>query len=88
MGLDVAPCLFKIEFRKRCVVGTWASNQHVFDRSGQFVEELREALEVGGIEGHSAQRIELARYVLKALGIPRGEDKLRAGGERESLRCS
>jgi hypothetical protein len=29
MGLDVAPCLFKIEFRQRCVVGNWASNQHV-----------------------------------------------------------
>lgn len=88
MCLDVAECLFRIEFGERRVIGTGSSEQQVVDRGGQLVEELREALEVGGIEGHSAQRIELARYVLKALGIPRGEDKLRARGERESLRCS
>jgi hypothetical protein len=40
------------------------------------------ALEVGGIEGHRMWRGELARYVLKALGIPGGEDKLRPLGTR------
>ena len=82
MGLNVAACFFDIEFGQRRVVGTGASDQYVVDRRGQFAEELREALEVGGIEGHRMQRGELARYVLKALGIPGGEDKLRPLGTR------
>jgi hypothetical protein len=76
MGLNISACLFKIEFGQRRVVRTWASNHHVVDRSGQLVEKLREALKVGGIEGHSALRVEFARYLLKAVGIPGGEDKL------------
>jgi hypothetical protein len=48
----------------------------VVDRSGQFVEKLREAVKVGSIKGHSALRVEFARYLLKALGIPASEDQL------------
>jgi hypothetical protein len=50
----------------------------VIDHGGQLVEELREALEVGRIEGYSARRGELTRYVLKPLGIPRGKHKRRS----------
>ena len=64
MGIDVAACFFEIEFGQRRVVRTGAGNQHVVDHIGQFVEELREALEVGGIEGHStvARQSSLATY--------------------------
>src|SRR3974390_823540 len=41
VGLNISACLFKIEFGQRRVVWTWASYQHVVDRSGQFVKELR-----------------------------------------------
>jgi hypothetical protein len=78
VGLYVATCFFKIEFGQRRVVGTGAGDQHMVDRGGQLVEELREALEVGGIEGYSGRCCELARYLLKPLGIPRGEYKRRS----------
>ena len=76
MGLHIPVRLFKIELGQRRVIGPWAGNQHVVDRSGQFVEELREAVKVGSIKGHSALRVEFARYLLKALGIPASEDQL------------
>jgi hypothetical protein len=47
----------------------------VVDRSGQFVEEPREAVKVGSIKGHRALRVEFARYLLKALRIPGSEDQ-------------
>jgi hypothetical protein len=75
MGLNISARPFKIELGQRRVIGPWASNQHVVDRSGQFVEELREAVKVGSIKGHSALCIEFARYLLKALGIPASEDQ-------------
>ena len=75
MGLNIPMRLFKIELGQRRVIGPWASNQHVVDRSGQFVEELREAVKVGSIKGQSALRVDFARYLLKALGIPGSEDQ-------------
>jgi hypothetical protein len=47
----------------------------VVNRRGQLVEEPPEPFEVGGVEGPGAQRVELARGALEALGIPAGEDK-------------
>jgi hypothetical protein len=76
VGLNSATRFFEIEIGERRVVWTGASEQQVIDRGGQLVEELREALEVGRIEGYSARRGELTRYVLKPLGIPSGEHKL------------
>ena len=52
MGLNIPVRLFKIELGQGRVIGAWASNQHVVDRSGQFVEEPREAVRVGSIKGH------------------------------------
>jgi len=67
---------------ERRVVGTGAGDQHMVDRGGQFVEELREALEVGGIEGYSARRGKFARNVLKPFEISRGEQERRPLGSR------
>jgi hypothetical protein len=70
--------LFQNRIRERRTVRTGASEQQVINRGGQFVEELREALEVGNIEGCSTRGCELTRYLLKTLEIPRGEHKGRA----------
>src|SRR5215472_9321015 len=71
MSLDIASRLFDVELRQRRIIGTGAGNHHMVDRGRQLVEELPQAIEVGG-----AQRVELARGALEALGISAGEDQL------------
>ncbi len=46
------------------------------DRSGQIAEELREALEVGGIERRGAWRAEFAWGVFEAFRLARRENQL------------
>jgi hypothetical protein len=78
--LDVAARFFEIEFSEWRIVRTGASEQHMIDGGGQFVEELGEALKVGGVEGYSGRRAEFARYFLKPLRIPRREHEVRPLG--------
>ena len=90
MRLDVAARLFDVELGQRRVVGTGARDQHVVDRRRQLAEELREPLEVGGVEGRDA-RAELVAGALEALGIAgrRGSRRLprRALAGRSRARC-
>jgi len=46
----------------------------VIHRRWQVIEEPLEELEVGGIEGRRAQRINFSRSALETLGIPTSED--------------
>ena len=46
------------------------------DRGRQVTEEPLEGSRIRGVEGRGAQRVELARGALEALGIPAGEDQL------------
>jgi len=54
----------------------------VIDRLGKALEEPLETVEIGGVERRGAQRAELARGVLQALGVAAGEDDLGAFGAR------
>ena len=51
-------------------------HHHVVDRGRQVTEEPLEGSRIRGVEGCGAQRVELARGALEALGIPAGEDHL------------
>jgi hypothetical protein len=52
----------------------------------QVFEKPLEELEVGGIEGSSALRIDLLRSALETLGIPSGEDNFGSFGACSSGR--
>jgi len=79
MRRDVVARPDPIEFGERGIVGTGAGEEQVVDGGGQFAEELREAVEVGGVEGYGRWRGggcgELAGCLLKTPGIARGEHK-------------
>ena len=51
-------------------------HHHVVYRGWQVAEEPLEGSRIRGVEGRGAQRLELARGALEALGIPAGEDHL------------
>jgi hypothetical protein len=54
----------------------------VVDRCRQVPEELLERTRLGGIEGRAAQRAELGRSALQALGVAAGEDQVGSLGAR------
>ena len=75
VGLQVATCGVEVKLRQRSVVGTGARDQNVVDRPGQLVEELPEALEIGGVKGGDAGP-ELEADALQPIWIARGEDHI------------
>ena len=58
------------------VVRPASCHHHVVDRGRQVTEEPLERSRIRGVEGRGAQRVELARHALEALGVPAGEDEL------------
>src|SRR6202034_4133095 len=74
--VDVAARPREIDVGQPRVVRAAGSDQDVVDRRRQPVEEPLEALEVGGVEGCTAERAELACGVLKALGVAAGENDM------------
>ena len=66
MGFDVAAGRVEVEVRQRRVVGTGPRDEHVVDRRGQLVEERPEPVEVRGVEGRDAPRVDLGRGLLEA----------------------
>ena len=49
-------------------------DHHMVDRVRQVPEEPLEGSRVGGVEGCGAEGVEFPRCLLKALGIPSGDD--------------
>ena len=74
--IEGAARLREVQIDEAPVVRPASCYHHVVDRGRQVAEEPLEGGWVRGIEGRGAQRIELARGVLEALGIPAGEDHL------------
>ena len=72
--IDRAARLLEVQIDEAPVVRPASRYHHVVDRGWQVAEEPIEGGRIRGIEGRSAQRIELARGAFKAHGIPPGED--------------
>jgi TetR/AcrR family tetracycline transcriptional repressor len=67
-----------VEVGQGRVVRAGAGHQHVVNRSRQAGEELPEGGRVGGVEGRDLARADIGRGLLEVLGVPAGEDDLRA----------
>ena len=72
--VDGAAHLLEVHVDKAPVVRPASRHHHVVDRGRQVTEEPLEGGRIRGIEGRGAQRVELARGALEALGISAGED--------------
>jgi hypothetical protein len=73
MRVEVAPRRFEVEFRKRRIVRTGASDQYMINRCGQLAEEPVEPVEVGSVESGDAGA-EVKPYTVQAVGVARRED--------------
>jgi hypothetical protein len=58
----------------------------VVDRCGQVLEELREAIRIGGVERRAAARAQLARGLLEAFRVAAGDDDLGPRGASTARR--
>jgi hypothetical protein len=76
MLVDLAARSREVELGQACVGRTSSGDHYVVDRCRKFLEEAREAVGVGGVEGGAAQGAELARGALQAVGIAAGQDDL------------
>ena len=76
MLVDLAVRLLEVHVGQARVIRPAGGDEDVVDRFRQGLEEPREAIRIGGVEGSAAQGAELARGVLQAVGIAAGEDDL------------
>jgi hypothetical protein len=78
--VNVAAREREIDVDQPRVVRAAGSDQDVVDRRRQLVEEALKPVEVGGVEGRTAERAELACGVLEALGVAARENDIGALG--------
>jgi hypothetical protein len=73
--VEGAAHLFEVHIKKATIVRLAGCYHYVIDRIRQVTEESFDGSRIGDVEGCYAQRFDLAGGVLKALGIPAGEDQ-------------
>jgi hypothetical protein len=82
MLVDLAAGSREVEIGQARVVRASSGDHHVVDRCRKVLEEPREAVGVGGVEGGAAQGAELVGGVPQPVGIAAGGDDLGPFGAR------
>jgi len=82
--VDCATRLREVHVGQARVVRAAGCEHYVVDRFRQILEETLEVSRIGRVEGRAAQRAELERGVLEALGIAGREDDVGSLSARSS----
>ena len=83
MLVDVASSRTEVEVGQRRVVGRARGDEDVVDRLRQLGPELRESVEVGGIEGRGAGGPEVGCRSAQPVGVAAGDDDVGAFEPRQ-----